>query len=66
MKRYDKIAPVLYGGNETYTWSNANVCFGNPLDIPEAIRKRKRKAKEAARLKEQSEGRRRDYKNMHG
>ena len=69
MKQPARIQPILYGGPEAYTWSLGDIAFGNPLDIPEASREKKRKAKEVWNAKQRTPGdleRKREYKRRNG
>ncbi len=60
-------SPLRSSGN--FCWDLGAVCFGNPLDIPEAVREKRRKAKEVWESKKRAPGdlnRKRDYKYRNG
>ena len=69
MKRYNKIITLTSTESGEYNWTLGDIAFGNPLDIPEAVREKKRKAKEAWQAKERVPGdlnRKRDYRQKFG
>jgi hypothetical protein len=67
--KHHRIEPIHYGGPEGFLWDHGKIAFGNPLDIPEAVREKRRKAKEVWKAKQRipaDQRRKRDYKYRKG